>query len=134
MLGNNFTAPALVTLMGMHTQGRNCSHNLGSMSAGKLILCLSFCYFIVKNIQCMKSVVKLQQFVSPFYGLFRASQVALGVKNPSANSGDVRDVGLIPGLGRSPREGSPLQYPCLEKPMDGEAWWVTVHRVTKSQI
>ena len=68
----------------------------------------------------MKSVVKLQQFVSPFYGLFGASQVALVVKNPSANSGDVRDMGLIPGLGRSPGEGSgsPLQYSCLENPMD----------------
>lgn len=62
MLGDNFTAPALVTLVGMHAQGRNCSHNLGSMSAGKLILCLSFRYFIVKNIQCMKSVEKCISF------------------------------------------------------------------------
>ena len=49
----------------------------------------------------------------------QASQVALVVKNPPANSGDIRDVGLIPGLGGSPGEGNgnPLQYSCLENPM-----------------
>ena len=49
-----------------------------------------------------------------------ASQVALVVKNPPANAGDVRDAGLIPGLGRSPggRNGNLLQYSCLENPMD----------------
>ena len=42
--------------------------------------------------------------------------------------------GLIPGLGKSPGEenGNPLQYSCLENSMDGEAWWATVHGVTKS--
>ena len=45
------------------------------------------------------------------------------------------DLGSIPGLGRSPGEGNgnPLQYSCLENPMDGEAWWATVHGVAKSQ-
>ena len=64
----------------------------------------------------------------------RASQVALVVKNLPANAGDVRDAGLIPGSGRSPGggHGNPLQYSCLENPMDREAWWATVHRVTKS--
>ena len=64
-----------------------------------------------------------------------ASQVALVVKkNLPANAGDVRDVGLIPGSGRSPGEGhgKPLQYSCLENPMDRGAWWTTVHRVAKS--
>ena len=44
------------------------------------------------------------------------------------------DPGLIPGSGRSPREGNgnPLQYSCLENPMDGGAWWATVHGVIKS--
>ena len=44
------------------------------------------------------------------------------------------DLGSIPGLGRSPGEGNgnPLQYSCLENPMDGGAWWATVHRVAKS--
>ena len=46
---------------------------------------------------------------------------------------NVSDLGLIPGLGRSPGEGNPLQYSCLENPMDRGAWWATVHGVTKSQ-
>ena len=59
--------------------------------------------------------------------------MALVVKNLPA-SGDLRDKGLIPGLGRSPGGGhsSPLQYSCLEKPMDRGAWRAMVHRVTKS--
>ena len=59
------------------------------------------------------------------------SSVVLLVKNLLANAGDVRDVGLIPGLGRSLGEGhgSPLQYSCLENPMDRGAWRTTVYRV-----
>ena len=55
------------------------------------------------------------------------------VKNPLANAGDTRDSGLIPGSGRSPGEGNvnPLQYSCLENPMDREAWWATVHGLAK---
>ena len=50
------------------------------------------------------------------------------VKNPSANAGDIRDRGLIPGSGRSPRggHGNPLQYSCLEKHMDRGAWQMPV--------
>ena len=65
-----------------------------------------------------------------------ASQLALVVKNPpGANAADSRDVGLIPGSGRSPGvgNGNPLQYSCLGNPKDREAWWATVHRVAKSQ-
>ena len=67
--------------------------------------------------------------------IFRASQVALLVENPPANARDVRDRGLIPGSGRSPGggNGNPLQYSCLENPMDRGAWWAMVHSVTKSQ-
>ena len=63
------------------------------------------------------------------------SQVALVVKNPPANAGDIRDAGSIPQSGKSPGggHGNPLQYSCLENPMDGGAWWATVHRVAKSQ-
>ena len=52
-----------------------------------------------------------------------------------ASACNARDLGLIPGWGRSPGEGNgnPLQYSCLENPMDGEAWWATVHGVTKSR-
>ena len=65
----------------------------------------------------------------------RASQVALVVKNPTANAGDTRDMGSIPGSGRSPGggHGNPLQYSCLENPMDRGAWRATVHGVAKSQ-
>ena len=60
------------------------------------------------------------------------SQVALAVKNPSANAGDM---GLIPALGRSPGggHGNPLQYSCLENPIDRGAWWAMVHRIAKSR-
>ena len=63
-----------------------------------------------------------------------ASQVAQVVKNPPANAGYIRDVGLIPGLGRSPGgwHGNPLQHSCLENTVDRGVWWATVHKVTKS--
>ena len=52
------------------------------------------------------------------------------VKNPPASA---EDMGSIPGSGRSPGEenDNPLQYSCLEKPMDREAWWATIHVVMK---
>ena len=58
------------------------------------------------------------------------------VKNLPANEGDIRDTGLIPGSGRScgGGHGNSLQYSCLENPMDRGRWWVTVHRVTESDI
>ena len=57
------------------------------------------------------------------------------VKNPPANAGNIRDAGSIPGLGRSPGGGhsNPLQYSCLEKPMDRGAWQAAVHRFAQSQ-
>ena len=63
-----------------------------------------------------------------------ASQVVLVVKIPLANAGELRDADSIPGSGRSPRggHGNPLQYSCLENPMDRGAWQATVHRVAKS--
>ena len=63
------------------------------------------------------------------------TSMALVVKNPPANAGDIRDVGSIPGSGRSPggEHGNPLQYSCLENPLDRGAWWATVHGVEKSQ-
>ena len=56
-----------------------------------------------------------------------SSQVALVIKNPPANAGDIRDVGSIPGSGRFPgeRHVNPLQYSCLENPIDRETWWAT---------
>ena len=60
--------------------------------------------------------------------------MALVVKNPPANAGEVRDVGLIPGLERSPGGGNsnPLQYSGLENPMDRGAWWAAVYGVAQS--
>ena len=57
------------------------------------------------------------------------------VKNPPASAGNIRDICLIPGSGRSPGEGSgyPFQYSCLENSMDRGAWQATVHGVAKSQ-
>ena len=64
-----------------------------------------------------------------------ASQVVLVVKNLPANAGDLRDAGLIPGLGRSSGggHGNPPQYSWLKNPMDRGAWWSTVSRVAQSQ-
>ena len=60
--------------------------------------------------------------------------MALVVKNPPANAGDIKDLGSVSGLGLSPGggRGNPFQYSCLEKPMDRGAWWATVHRVPGS--
>ena len=57
------------------------------------------------------------------------------VKNPPANTGDTKDMGLIPGSGRSHGEGNgnPLQYSCLKNSMDRGLWQATVHGVAKSQ-
>ena len=67
--------------------------------------------------------------------MYRASQVALVVKNLPANAGDISDPRLIPGSERSPGggHGNPLQYSCLENPIDTGAWLATVHTVTKSR-
>ena len=61
--------------------------------------------------------------------------MALVVKDPPANAGDIRDGSLIPGLGRDPggSHGNLLWYSCLENPRDGGAWWAAVHRVAKRQ-
>ena len=56
-------------------------------------------------------------------------QTVLLVKNPPANAGDIRDAGSMPGSGRSPGvgNGNPLQYSCLENPVDRGAWRAIVH-------
>ena len=60
--------------------------------------------------------------------------VALVVNNPSANAGEARDTGLIPGLGRSPGvgNGNPFGYSCLKNSRDRGAWWTIAHGVAKS--
>ena len=56
------------------------------------------------------------------------------VKNPPASARDIRDAGLIPGLGRSPggMHGNSLQYSCVENPMDKGAWWASVCKIAKN--
>ena len=60
--------------------------------------------------------------------------MAVMLKNLLANAGDIKDVCSIPGSGRSPEEGNgnPLQYSCLENPMDGGACQATVHSIAES--
>ena len=64
-----------------------------------------------------------------------ASQVALAVKNPSANARNIGDRGSIPESGRFPEggHGNSLQYSFMENPMDRGAWWASVHGVAKSR-
>ena len=85
-----------------------------------------------------KGIIKITWAVAIFTGPsvpHGASQVALVVKHPPANAGDIRDMGSIPGLGRSPggRYDNPLQYSCLENSMDRGTWQATVHRVIQSR-
>ena len=83
----------------------------------------------------MERALQWKTSITPFLILSGASQVALVIKNFPANAGDIRDVDPIPPWGRSPGEGNgnPLQYSCLEYPMDRGAWWATVYGVSKSQ-
>ena len=73
------------------------------------------------------------QSISVVLRMSWTSQVALVVKNPPANAGDMRDVNSTPGSERYPGGGygNPLQY-CLKNPLERGAWWATVHRVSKS--
>ena len=78
------------------------------------------------------SLFSVNKYYSTTYPV-RASRVALVVRNPPTNAEDSRDVGSIPGSGRSPGKGNgnPLQCSCLGNPMDRGAWWATVHGVMK---
>ena len=81
----------------------------------------------------------LKCFKHFFFFFFFASQVVLVVKNLSANAGDIRDMGLIPGSGRASGSGhgNPLlptpTHSCLKNPMDRGTWWATVHGIEKNQ-
>ena len=69
------------------------------------------------------------------YSFYFTWGYATGGSEVKASARNAGDLSSIPGLGRSPGEGTgnPLQYSCLENPMDGGAWWATVHGVAKSQ-
>ena len=102
----------------------------------------SFCYFLsnpsfmsILDSQCWSCHFCLWKSFSPSSLVTGASPVALVVENLPVNAGDARDVGSITGSRRSAGggNGSPLQYSCLENPMDRGAWWATVCEVAKSQ-
>ena len=84
------------------------------------------------NLLCIQVLV-LQ--LVPDINIFFQSLTSLVAQLVKRLAYNVGDLGSIPGLGRSPRDrnGSPLQYSGLENPMNGGAWWATVHGVTKSQ-
>ena len=80
----------------------------------------------------------LPVFSSKSFRVFGLTFRSLGFPGGSevkVSACSVGDLGSIPGLGRSPGEGNgnPLQYSCLENPMDGGPWWATVHGVAKSR-
>ena len=83
-------------------------------------------------------ILRPEQNISYSYVIFTRCFFFLAVPRGSevkTSASNARDLGLIPGLGRFPGEGNgnPLQYSCLENPMDGGAWQATVHGVAKSQ-
>ena len=90
------------------------------------------CTFFAAHIQKKKKTGARK--IIPNLCVCWASQVALEVKNLPASAGDIRDLGSIPVLGRSPggRHDNPLQYSYLENPMDRGVWCATVHGVVKS--
>jgi len=83
---------------------------------------------------CILAIGDIASYIGHYFSIYGASQVVLVVKNPPADAGNIRDAGWIPGSGRSPGggNGNPLQYSCLENPMDRGAWQTTVHRIAKS--
>ena len=87
-------------------------------------------------VQVKASGFSTSSIIQGSYDTIRASRGALVVKNTSANAGDLRDVSSIPRSGRSLGEehSNPLQYSCLENPVDRGAWEATVHRVTDSDM
>ena len=84
----------------------------------------------ISNLSCSKFSKRIH-VLSDAHWIIRDSQEKLVVEYPPANAGDA---GLIPKSGRSLGEGNdnPLQYSCLENPMDSKAWWTIVHRVSKT--
>ena len=126
---------------------RQILYRLSHWGNSLLLLKLTLITWLKECLPCF-SIIKLLLFL--FCSLFlrsklllfklwctsmRAFQVALVAKNPPANAGDIRDADSIPGSGKSPGggHGNPLQYSCLENPMDRGTWQATVHRVTKNQ-
>ena len=88
------------------------------------------------SFEALKAYLKVERKIKILSnGILGASQVALVEKNLHASAGDIRNLGSIPWLGRSPGggNGNPLQYSCLYNPMDRGAWQAAIHRVANNQ-
>ena len=103
-----------------------------------------FFYILITFLSCINVFIFLSVYLLCVYfrvllcdyeEAYVASQISLVEKNVPANAGNIRDMGSIPESGRSTGggNGNPLQYSCLEDPMDSGAWRAIVHRVNKSQ-
>ena len=96
---------------------------------------VSFCVdFVLSSISPSFSVTSLAAPAQSKYSIPRGFPGGAGGEEPAANTEDPRDMGLNPESARSPAKGNhyPLQYSCLENPMDRGVWWATVHGVPKS--
>ena len=105
-------------------------------------MCVHVCIYPINNFLTLLPLFSIKvSLQAPIGGVFlTVSDLVLPNGNPGGSEVKVStcnagDLGLIPGLGRSPGEGNgnPLQYSCLENPMYGGAWWATVHGVTKGR-
>ena len=95
-----------------------------------------FCVdFVLSRISPSFSVTSLAAPAESKYSIPRGFPGGAGGKEPTANAEDTRDVGLNPESARSPGKGNhyPIQYSCLENPMDRGAWRAAVHGVTQSR-
>ena len=102
----------------------NGGWNIGIPMTSYLLILFVFqtCFYLLQALHCIDHHLLVVTVFHP------------GGSEGKASACGARDPGSIPGLGRSPgeRNGNPLQYSCLENPMDRGAWWATVHRVAKS--
>ena len=115
-----------------YPQGVNSQFSRRTIVLSPIPLC-GFSPYIIKH----SSVIRWVSYnSSQFWHYLHKDGLpgALVVKSPPANVRDIKDLGSIPGSGRSlgGGHGNPLQYSCLENPMDRGAWWARVHRVTES--
>ena len=104
------------------------ARNIGIL--GQVVPHIKLLQIIIKKV----CIVRLPSEVHSVFNLPTFSHTIPGGSEDKVSARNVGDLGLIPGLGRSPGEGNgnPLQYSCLENPMNGEALWATVHGVSKS--
>ena len=118
-----------------HTADKQQSPSQVSLLKPLPCQCHPFWLLVLPSLSLLPLFLRKIPSNSSFFSSRWASELMLVVKNPTASAGDARDLGSIPGSGRSPvvRNGNPLQYSCPENPMDRGVRWATVYRITKSQ-